>query len=728
MSELLGVAFAHDERVTAANEQYSVFFEMLRTFDWRTEPIEEPFSREIVKRYRNILVGEPHRGFSPAEVASIREWVASGGNLLMMAGVGGDNAPGGDISARSNLGELTCGIRFNDDCLGIDRGVARGAPFDTKLVIEIGHLVGVPAKLCYDTGCSLSLDSDFNIRGTELLTPANSARVTGVRLSGQHVQAQNPYPSDASGLPVVIHIALGKGRITALGSSYSFLDDTIIREDNTLFLNWIIMKTFGNLVADYIHRYSALPQRHRMLHGFPFPNLMGSIPSDTHLKQVLDRIPVSATNPIIIGVLPHTSCNPRVQGCGFCTFPHELFNLERVRASVSSVIAEIDHFNRNGLINGSSVKAIYFGGGTANLTPTDQFRELCQKLIATFRCPNAEVTLEGVPAYFETENFRYFDVLTEQFGSGAPRISMGVQTFDEALLRRMGRTHFGDRQCIRRVVHKALGKGFQVSGDLLFNLPDQSLENMKADVAELADMGFSQISLYHLVMFRTLGPEWSRDGGLLAALPNNLTAMHNWLALRDELLSRGYKQTTLTNFEKTSESQFKYEDCVFCPEKHNWLGFGPAAISLFADDVFDRGVKLINPETATAYRARQGMTRWDRYFTYGLLDMKVLYITRKIALLGLDKGAYQRLFFSSIDNDFAEETYHLARAGLISDSGGSFDLTSKGCFYADTIAGVFALRTTRLHRMLAFTHGRTPMAEDFLTAETELQGKRQRMG
>src|SRR6185369_1639571 len=81
----------------------------------------------------------------------------------------------------------------------------------------------------------------------------------------------------------------------------------------------------------------------------------------------------------------------------------------------------------------------------------------------------AEVTLEGVPALFRSLFRGPFEALLDM-PARHHRISMGVQTFDEAMLARMGRSHFGDRRDVARVIEKAHRRGLTVSGDFLVNL------------------------------------------------------------------------------------------------------------------------------------------------------------------------------------------------------------------------------------------------------------------
>ena len=78
------------------------------------------------------------------------------------------------------------------------------------------------------------------------------------------------------------------------------------------------------------------------------------------------------SRPLIIGVLPHTFCTPKVRGCGFCTFPHETFVRELLRDVVEHIVQEIAQMVRvadESPLQGRRVDGVYFGGGTANLTP-----------------------------------------------------------------------------------------------------------------------------------------------------------------------------------------------------------------------------------------------------------------------------------------------------------------------------------------------------------------------
>ncbi|MCA9610158.1 MAG: radical SAM protein, partial [Myxococcales bacterium] len=367
-------------------------------------------------------------------------------------------------------------------------------------------------------------------------------------------------------------------------------------------------------MADELRARMARAQRHRLLNGHPMPPLMQLATDPPPRPSATDR-------PTIVGVLPHPFCNPRVEGCGYCTFPHEKHSNDRAREIAKRVVAEIEAAP----LEGRDVRAVYLGGGTANLTPPDAFEAIVSALRRRIGSSVEEITLEGVPAYFLGRDGALLRTLVET--GWPPRISMGVQTFDREWLDRMGRAGFGDRETVREVVARARSLGATTSADLLVNLPGQPYAAMSRDVHTAMELGLDQICVYHLVLSEGLGTAWSRDPALLASLPPNDVACDQWLRLRRELLDAGYEQTTLTNFERRGARRFVYERRSFAPWDHDALGFGPGAISTFD------GLKTIHVGASRAYVAWMdaGRSPVSKRFDYTPADLDVLYLTRGLA-------------------------------------------------------------------------------------------------
>lgn len=430
-----------------------------------------------------------------------------------------------------------------------------------------------------------------------------------------------------------------------------------------------------------LSRRMSRPQRHRLLQGYPMlPLMQPALPQHPLVNLRLDP-----TRRLIVGVLPHPFCNPKVRGCGFCTFPHERFGKTAMAAMGAKVLRELDRaVELNPALSGRRVDALYFGGGTANLTPPDQLRALGERVARMFDCSDAEVSLEGVPRYFLLDGEAQLEVL-----QGLPvahrRISMGVQTFDPAWLKRMGRDAFGGREEIGRVVRAAHARGFTASADLLFNLPGAGLEAALEDIRIAIELGLDQICTYNLVLTRELDTEWAKDEALVGAMLPPQKALETWLAVREALLAAGYQQTTLTNFER-GDRRFLYERASFDPASYDALGFGPAGISTVT--IGRWAVKWVNAMGSEAYA---GMP--ERVFDYHGEDLRLLHLTRQLSALRVDAQAYRAFFGTDAVADFSQAFAAIEAAGLIEVPG--LKLTPKGMFYADAVAGLLAHRRVK---------------------------------
>src|SRR5271156_2807570 len=169
------------------------------------------------------------------------------------------------------------------------------------------------------------------------------------------------------------------------------------------------------------------PQRHRLLHGYPLAAAMPRIAEDQHRDTILPEF--DPRRGLLVGVLPHPFCNPAVAGCGFCTFPHEAFTSRKAAWAIDHVVREIEQtLQARPDLAGRPIAGLYFGGGTANLSPPEPFRKLCRALAWAFDLSAAEVTLEGVPGAFLNRSPLLVDILREELSARHFRLSMGVQT------------------------------------------------------------------------------------------------------------------------------------------------------------------------------------------------------------------------------------------------------------------------------------------------------------
>ena len=483
----------------------------------------------------------------------------------------------------------------------------------------------------------------------------------------------------------------------------------------------------ATVTHDILRRRMEKPQRHRLLHSFPLAAAMPPVtPEDAERGFRAFPLDSIAGRKLLVGVLPHPFCNPAIQGCGFCTFPHEQFSSAKATAVATRIGRELQQrLDAQPDLAGRQISGLYFGGGTANLTPAESFRTLCRTLQTTFDLSQAEVTLEGVPGNFIRRHPLLLDILDEELAPRHRRISMGIQSFDEQRLKSMGRLGYGTGPVFAEVVKDAHRRGMTASGDLLFNLPHQSLAEMRSDVHQACEIGLDHIGLYHLVAFRGLKTAWSQDPAMLAALPKQSVAVENWLALREQLLDAGFVQTSLTNFERSEfcnqPSRFQYEENSFQPDKYEMLGLGPSAISCGGNKEFSSAWKSINPEASHDYIAAVDSKPLipDRAFRYDRDDLKAFYLTRRLSALSINVPEYRNLFDADPADDFPEEFAACLSEGLLEyntnpqrqrgrDKSTPVDQSSVvetliqptpcGMFFSDSISALLAAPRLRAHR------------------------------
>ena len=181
-----------------------------------------------------------------------------------------------------------------------------------------------------------------------------------------------------------------------------------------------------------------------------------------------------------------------VKKCPYCDFnSHESRGEVDEAAYLSALVADLEAalpqvWNR-------PVSSVFIGGGTPSLMRA----ETVEDLLAAIRMrlplhPDAEVTLEANPGTAEAAKFEAFRA------SGVNRLSVGVQSFDNARLAALGRIH--DSAEAHRAIDMALTHFERVNIDLMYALPGQTLAGARQDIASAIGAGVSHISAYHLTL------------------------------------------------------------------------------------------------------------------------------------------------------------------------------------------------------------------------------------
>lgn len=165
------------------------------------------------------------------------------------------------------------------------------------------------------------------------------------------------------------------------------------------------------------------------------------------------------------------------------------------------------------LVWGRRVVSVFIGGGTPSLFSPDAIGQLLADVRARLPLePGCEITLEANPGTFERERFRAFRA------AGVTRLSIGVQSFDDAKLKALGRVH--DRAQALAAVEEARSAFDTFNLDLMYALPGQSLADCEADVRQALTFEPPHLSVYHL----TLEPNTQFASRPPAGLPDDDTA------------------------------------------------------------------------------------------------------------------------------------------------------------------------------------------------------------
>jgi len=225
-----------------------------------------------------------------------------------------------------------------------------------------------------------------------------------------------------------------------------------------------------------------------------------------------------------------------VRKCPYCDFnSHELQGeideAAYIDALAHDLAAEIAVSGRRKL------HSLFFGGGTPSLLSADAVHSILQAVAGQLEFDaQIEITLEANPGTFEQQRFRDYRL------AGVNRLSIGVQSFNDAGLQRIGRIH--DAAQARAAVGIAAGAGFDnINLDLMFGLPGQSLRNAIDDVRAACELRPAHISHYQL----TIEPNtlfYSRTPKLPAAGP--LWEMQ--ARCHDVLANNGYAQYEVSAF------------------------------------------------------------------------------------------------------------------------------------------------------------------------------------
>lgn len=244
--------------------------------------------------------------------------------------------------------------------------------------------------------------------------------------------------------------------------------------------------------------------------------------------------------------------------CPYCDFnSHQIkeatgnksgFDEQRyIKALITDLETELPN------IWGRQVHSIFIGGGTPSLLSPEGMDELLSAIRARINLDaDAEITMEANPGSIEANKFAAFAKC------GINRVSIGIQSFKDEQLKALGRIHNGEEA--KRAIQIALDNFKSVNLDLMYGLPNQSLEAAKADVETALSFKTPHLSFYNLTLepntyFASFPPKLPNDDEIDAIFEQNL----------DLLAKAGYKRYEVSAYAKKDQE---------CKHNLNYWRFG----------------------------------------------------------------------------------------------------------------------------------------------------------
>lgn len=333
--------------------------------------------------------------------------------------------------------------------------------------------------------------------------------------------------------------------------------------------------------------------------------------------------------------------------CAYCDF-YKSVELARMDALTAAMHRELDARSR--FLGDDAVTTRYFGGGTPSLLPAETVRGLLAHAAALFDCSGVvETTLEANPDDLTEE---YLAALLE---AGVDRLSIGVQSFDDACLKKMNRRHTSAQAT--RAVRTAQQAGFgNITVDLIFGMPGFGGDALRRSLDATLELGVQHVSAYHLTV--EPGTAFARLVSRGRFIPVEETVSEaEFCCVHETLTEAGYEHYEVSNYALPG---FRARHNAAYWQGAKYLGIGPAAHS------FDGDERYWNIASVTGYIAGEAggserLTRRDRFNEYLL--------TRLRTSEGIDLRQIAALFGVERSERTLRAAEKMLRAGTIRRSG-----------------------------------------------------------
>ena len=356
--------------------------------------------------------------------------------------------------------------------------------------------------------------------------------------------------------------------------------------------------------------------------------------------------------------------------CPFCCFNRYLFKEDQAHSYFSDLRKELDMYIQLGF----KFNDFYFGGGTPTVL-MDELDSFISYLHSEFEVRH--ISLETTPRELTSENVSQLCAL------GINRLSVGVQSFDNTLLKAMGRTLFRGEDSIDRL-RRVQGKFDTVNVDLMFNFPTQTEEQLRSDIKIFRELGVDQATFYPLM------PSPRKMDALERKFNQVDTSREKrfYNIILREVMDRGYKASTAWCFSRGDHMIDEY--IIDYPD---YVGIGAGAVG------FLNGEFLVNSFSLEGYHQliEQGKLPIVRMRRLSRLEHCRYFMLTQLFGMGLSKTAFRQRFGSDVKQKLPAEMFFFRVMGLVREKDGLIAVTPSGMYTIGTMMREFftSLNTLR---------------------------------
>lgn len=358
--------------------------------------------------------------------------------------------------------------------------------------------------------------------------------------------------------------------------------------------------------------------------------------------------------------------------CHYCDFFKSTDLSQKVRL-LEGIRTELE--SRASELASEEINTIYLGGGTPSVLLIDELKDILHTIRQNYQVsPEAEITMEANPDDLSQA------ILSAIREIGFNRLSMGVQSFSESDLKLMNRRH-GVMQAIQSVKWAKTAGFLNISIDLIYGLPNQTLEEWERNVRIAVELDVQHISAYNLTYHEGTVFYDQLKKGILKELPDELS-LQQFEMLISILKEAGFEHYEISNFCKPG--LYSQHNSSYWKNK-KYLGIGPSAHSF---DLVTRRWNvssvsgyLDGVENNKSYSEIEILTEQDRYNDYIITGLRTIW--------GISEELIQTEFTSPYLVHFQKTKDEYLHSGHVLNASGKICLSPEGLFISDQIMADF---------------------------------------